>query len=445
MIAETRHHGILLHDCSLPGETHADGRYIGHANGIQVSRRRFLLVCGTRGWRGTDDNASIIYQLRDGAYDGPIVKEGFFVRTIIDWDAMEDGQLYVKSHVHPIAFGVPKGALVDGRPACNENVFAVSWLRLARYVDPETGLMLNVKETNARLQASTEVVEWVQFRLNDAEDDIEIIQPARILRQKGFGTGYAFCDAEVRFMRQTMASPTLYNVECTEWILYGDFESRHIAAMKLSFNVDRGVYEWTQTGPLIGEDFIEPCVARYRDTWIVTARMWSSHDSGGGPVAWMRTEDPFGVPPAVVRPPAPTTTAPVTMFACADGVIRLLTGDPTVSPYHHQRNPLYCWDVDPDHHFVVTNRCVIFDSYAAGVPIRRESGIAVDQAKVLPHAGGDSQLLLHRVRPVATNDPRKMKGVVVNEQDKSPAGMYTAAIRYDQAYPGLWKFASEGS
>ena len=196
MITSLRHHGMLLHDCSLPGETHGDGRYIGHANGIQVSRRRFLLVCSTRGWRGTDDNASIIFQLRDGAYDGPMIKEGVLAKSIDDWDPLEDGRRYVKAHVHPIAFGVPKGAVIDGTTAYSENVFAVSWLRQARYVDPETGLMLNVRETNARLQASTEAVEWVQFRVNEGEDDIEILQPPCLLRQKGFGTGYTFGDAQ---------------------------------------------------------------------------------------------------------------------------------------------------------------------------------------------------------------------------------------------------------
>lgn len=85
---------------------------------------------------------------------------------------------------------------------------------------------------------------------------------------------------------------------------------------------------------------------------------------------------------------------------------------------------------------------VVFDGRAAGVPIREQSGIIVNNGRLLPHAGGDTQVLLHRVRPGATNDPKRA-GVPVNDQDKSSAGVYYATVRYAEAYPGKWDFSPE--
>jgi hypothetical protein len=53
----------LLHECTLPGETRADGFYPGHANAAQLTRNRFLIIYSTRGWRGTDDNTVITFTI----------------------------------------------------------------------------------------------------------------------------------------------------------------------------------------------------------------------------------------------------------------------------------------------------------------------------------------------------------------------------------------------
>jgi hypothetical protein len=440
LIAEIRHQGKLLHECPHPGETRADGFYPGHANAAQLSRNRFLIIYSTRGWRGTDDNTSIIYQLRSDAYDGPVITEGILTKSIDDWDPLGNGERCVKAHVHPVVFGVPSGAMIKGKPAPSANLFVAKWERLGRRIDPATGFMLNVKETNPWLHAGSSAVEWMQFRLNEAADDIEIVRPVDILRQRGFNEGYAFCDAPVRYMRQTMTPAVPFNDDGSEWIDYGYFDHNEIAALKYCYNVDRGVYEWTQTGPVIPGDFTEPSVARYSDSWIVAVRLWSSmRIAGGGPVTWFRIDDPFTDVPAPILPLQPRTTSPITMFQCADGALRLITNDPNISPYGHQRDPLYIWDVDPDRQFTAGEPQVLFYKRGAGIAIREEAGIAVDQGKFLPHTGGCTQTVVHRVRPVATNDPKKL-GAAVAEADKEPAGMYYATVRYAESYPGMWAF-----
>ena len=215
MVAEIRSQGKLIHECSLEGETRADGFFPGHINATQVSRNRFLLLYTTRGWRGTDDNTSVIFQLRDGAYDGPLLKEGRLAHSVDDWDPLGDGGRYTRAHVHPLVFGVPRGARIGGRVPDHAGVFVSLWHRHPRYIDPATGFMTHVSENDTALVDGTSVTEWAQFRLNDAEDDLELVQPVRVLRQKGYD-GYPFCEAEVRHMSLTYTPPVPYNNEATE-------------------------------------------------------------------------------------------------------------------------------------------------------------------------------------------------------------------------------------
>src|SRR5439155_8721327 len=103
-----------------------------HPNGIQLSRDRWLLVYATRGFRGVDDDRSIVYQVRHGSPDGRLVKEGFLAWSIDDWDPLGEGKSYVKQHGHPVAFGVPKGALIRGKAAAHANLFVAAWRVVAR-------------------------------------------------------------------------------------------------------------------------------------------------------------------------------------------------------------------------------------------------------------------------------------------------------------------------
>src|SRR5207244_9424284 len=64
--------GVLVRDCTLPGETRADNVTPAHPNGIQVSKNRWLMMYATRGFRGVDDDLSIIYQLRADSFEGPV-------------------------------------------------------------------------------------------------------------------------------------------------------------------------------------------------------------------------------------------------------------------------------------------------------------------------------------------------------------------------------------
>ena len=186
--------GRLIADCPFPGETRDDDVWPAHPNAIQVSKDRFLVLYATRGYRGGDDDLSIVYQLRAGALDGPVLAERMVASTRNDWEPFGDGAHYVLQNGHPAAFGVPRGALIGGKPAPNANLFVIKWHYLARYLDPETGILVSNHDTPGLMERTLRVG-WTQLRLNDAGDDLEVVAPAQQLRQVGYETGEAFCSA----------------------------------------------------------------------------------------------------------------------------------------------------------------------------------------------------------------------------------------------------------
>jgi hypothetical protein len=158
-----------------------------------------------------------------------------------------------------------------------------------------------------------------------------------------------------------------------------------------------------------------------------------------GHTGWVRTDDPFGKMPALTIVQSPHREAPMTLFACADGALRMFSGDYANSPYHQRRDPLYVWDVDA-RDFSVSNRRVVFDSVKAGVfpddDVPRGAGFA----HLMPHAGGDVGYVAHRVlcfryrAGVLPNQP-----ALTNEQ-LSKFGIYYSKIVYDRPYAAAWRF-----
>lgn len=446
-MVKIKHLGKFFNTCKLNGETSANNRFIGHTTGIQVSKDRFLLIGGTRSFRGIDDNRSIIYQLRKDSYDGLIIREGFFAQSDDQWQALNDGRHFIMAHLHPVVFGVPKGTIQNGTIAPHANVFVALWARMARFIDKDTSFLIPFSKTSSWLEAPTQSVQSLQFRLNDKEDDLEIIQKPKLLQQKGFENGYTFCDAKVHFMIQSYIPPIPFNENSTEWIGYNYFDNNSgpkgkIAAMRYTFNPKDKMYEWTQTGPLIGNALLEPSVVRWKNHWVISARIDPTSHKGQVPTAWMKIEDPFQDKPDIIFPKSPLSRAPVTTFSGADGKIRCFTTDPSVSPYHSGRDPLYMWEINPESEFSASNCQTVFDCKASNLPIREESGRIVDQARLLPHTGGEFQYILHRVRPISIDDPNR-KGVAVNQKEKNTAGIYCAKLYYSKDYPAPWKFGEK--
>jgi hypothetical protein len=444
------HSGMFLSECSIAGETRSDGVFPAHPNGLRLSKDRFLIIYATRGLRGVDEDRSIIYQVRAGGFAGRILKEGILARSIDDWKPLGDGKTYKKNNGAPTAFGVPKGARVGGRVPPHSNLFVAKWYQHARAF-AESGRLYKATETQD-LMEKTLHVESVQFRLSESDNDIEILQAPRALRQKGYETGEAMCSATSSgSMNQSFVNPLPFNRDSTEWIAchhVGWSDQKHpggnrVAAIKFRYSHKLRLYEWVETGGVLfypEHPAIEASTVRLKDSWAIGARPQAK----GLPVLWLRTEDPFSSKSAQVLASSsaehPLSSGPMTAYRCADGMIRLLTGDKESSPYKLPRNPLYCWDVNPEPAFALTNRTVVVDLMESGIPMRRESGPVADMAKVLPHTGGREQMILHRVRTTAIGVPNPDRRVA-NDAEKRAQGIYAARIIYDDAYPDAWDFA----
>lgn len=454
MIERIEHFGKLVDDCTIPGERREDQVAPAHGNGIQLSKNRFLVLNSTLRFRGCDDNASIVWQLRRDGYDGPVIREGHFAKSIDDWYPLGDKYRCVRQHGHPVAFGVPKGAIIDGKPVPHGNVFVIKWRKVARVFVPEGGYIMWQTEP-AEVRTKTQCVEWAQFRLNDAEDDLEIVQEPRELRQVGYETGEALCELGPGCMNQTYVQAVPFNAEATEWVdvnsfglhlqsqsrrTEGDKPQGRIATLLYRFNATKKLYEWVRTGPPSEAGLFEGNISPLGSDWIIAAR----REGRNAGVAWMRVDDPFSKITAPVIPDVPQNVAcPLSTYRCPDETARLLTGDATLSPYGSGRNPLFMWDIDVDNGFRAHNCREIFDTYKAGVPIEKDHGPLIDMAKLLPHFGGQTQTLIHRVRTCAmavkeADYPSRIRPLT--DGDFHGTAIYGARVTYTESYPGVWTF-----
>jgi hypothetical protein len=431
--------GQLIRECTLPGHTRRDDVVPRAANAIQLSATRWMVIYSTHGYRGVDDERSIIYQVRRDAPDGAVLKEEFFARGEMDWKVpglspLADGNVYYKQHGHMVAFGVPKGALVGGKPAPHANLFVAKWRVSARPIDVKTGFMTFQKLDRTIGQR----VDWVQFRLNDREDDIEIVQPVARLRQKGFETGDAFCSAKVGRMNQSFCVPVPASDDCTEWADANHFDDNRVAALKYRFNPESHRYEWIETGPMVGGDpkrtLIEASLVRLPDEWIVAGR-------GIGEIGWARSKDPFAALSPLIFTQDPPGHVPMTVYRCPDGVMRLFCNDIRTNPTRHIRDPLFCWDVAVSRGFATSNRREIFSVARGNLPIRAESHAKIDFPHLFP-LQGRTQLVVHGVSMRAMNFPTEGNpGIPLqNAAEKDAAGLYYSRITYRQAPPASWQF-----
>jgi hypothetical protein len=442
-IESIEHLGEFIHECTLPGETRRDDVVPRHANAIQLGSARWLVIYSTHGYRGVDDERSIVYQVRRDAPDGAVLKEGFLARGQANWlpagvPPPPEGKSYYKQHGHMVAFGVPKGALIGGKPAPNANLFVAKWRVAARLLDVKSDF-LDKLNPDLEAFASTKGVEWMQFRLNDREDDIEILQAAGPLRQIGFETGESFCSAKVGWMNQSFCPPVPANGDFTEWADCNHFDGERLAALKYRFHPLTGRYEWVELGPFLGGNgrkLFEASLVHLPGGWMVAGR-------GDGEVGWARSSDPFSSWSPLVFTKDPPINSPLTVFRCADGVVRLFSGDRAASPTRNGRDPLYCWDVQVDREFAATNRREIFSTASGKLPIRPASQAKLDFCELFP-LSGRTQLVVHGVSTRGFNHPYPNRPTIPiqNTEEKNACGLYYARITYRKEVPPVWLFGN---
>ena len=451
MIEDIESKGYYIDQCRIPGESKADECVPAQHNTIRLSADRWFVIYETRGFRGSDDNRSVIYQVRKDSPDGEVLTEGYLDKALQNWDPLGDGSDYVKLCNHSVAFGVPKGARIDGQYLAHAGHFVATWRANPRVLDRERDYLLHEEEVEVAPEAYR--CYWIQFRLNETEDDIDITRPLAPLREKGYEEGEAVCrHPHMRAMNQSYVDPVPYNRDRSQWAFLLHWSVGVVAStsvcsvIRFQWNQELQRYEWVETGPILkgpeGMGIFEGAVLPYRDEWLVSARVLPRQYKGN---MWFRTGDLFGPAPDPVFSEAVRSTCPRTSFLFPDGVVRVFTTDQVLSPYQQYsdvRIPLHALDIDPENDYAVTRSRVVFDSLKAGIPIPPEATPTNHFCRLLPHNGGNSGLLTYFVRPRSLKHQwtaGRNKGLL-KEEEMHVSGVYYSEVTYDQDYPPMWEF-----
>ena len=426
--------GFFIEDCSLSGEQKRDWLHPSHPFCAQLSRDRFIWVYQTRGLSGVDEEHSIIYQLRADEPDGPVIKEGFVSQYREDWDARGDGKKYIKSHGHPKVIGVPQGAIGDdGTPFSAQNVFMATWYIIAAVRDPETGEVKRVGQND---------LEARHFHLKDDRSDIEWTTDQAVrFREKGYEEGPAVCSLEPvqNAVNQWLRPPTPLNAEKTRWADALHFPGG-IAAIEMAYNRDSERYEWVRTGPLVQEQvrgkLMEGSLNQLGpDDWVLAARARGHHWGKGVYgycVAWFRTPDPFSGFGEPTYTAIPSSYCPKPAHLCPDGVLRVFSGH--IGGGTTKRNPLFCWDIDPDQGFEASNQRTIHD-------MKGKIAFPMVGFSKLSPVKNNRQILTWRVSSMSQRQPTEQFPALTREE-LGHCGAYHSVITFDPAVPDTWSFGA---
>jgi hypothetical protein len=439
--------GPLVLDTATPGERKRDGIIPLHPAVLRASRRRWALFFATLEPGVWDGTRSVLWQLRDGAPDGPVLREGVVRSCIADWEPLGDGARFSRRCGTPVAFGVPKGACRQGRPLPSANRFVLRWyvlgfpLEEGRAVSPFGGPCARLHPEAKGIAARTLRVEWMQFRLNDAEDDLEATLPPQPMRERGCDDGDAFSSLGAgRSHVLGITAPVASNPEATEWLGFDTFAPwremhSEVAAVGFRYDPAAGLYEWSRTGPAIrlgdGARIGEACALRLPSGWAAATR-----DFGvDGRTRWLLFDDPFSKPgrTALAPPDEGPREGPRTAYVCADGVLRLFGNDNAWRT--RGRDVLYAWEVDPSS-FALSRRRIVFSPREAGLPFSRPFA---DMAKLCPpEADGQRVAFRCLTHPqVSRHDP----SLVPTEEENRVAGIYQAPVELAGAPSPEWEFA----
>lgn len=431
MIKAINDKGVLIPESAVPGERSSDGMIPNYAQGMQVSRDRWLILYDTVDRRGRDCWRAIFLQLRADGPDGPVIREELLV-PMDPLLTLPDGTEVLRSNGMPAIFGVPKGALVNGAVPVHANVYAITWCGCV--VQRQDGKLQRVNE-HADLDPSLlePYHEIMHVRLNAAEDAIETVSPRTRLQPADgsivHGHGWA--------------QPIPDNEDCTAWV--DSFSGRgtgadrvighRVGALRHTWDPSAGMYRWTRTGPFIevreGLQVSETNLVKLGPgDYVLAVRSFNK----GGHTYWYRTRDPFEGWGAYTE--APDTVGQRYVFLCADGALRVFLNRQDITPYGDRRNPLYTFDVEPDG-FSYTNRRVVMDSRELGLPL---SVPFVDHVH-LYEPDGCRQLM--SVRAITCSQVwRPEDGSAPAPEEMDAAGIHYVEIVYDRPCPPRWRFAN---
>jgi hypothetical protein len=430
MITSVTYKGPFIPEAPFDGERSSDGMTPNYAQGLQVSRDRWLILYDTVDSKGRDCWRSIFYQLRADGPDGDVIMNGqlFGMESIT---TLSDGTDVLRSNGQPGIFGVPEGAVIDGQTPAHANVFAVSWY----------GCVVGRKDGDlARINAHPELTadelkpyhELMHVRLNDAEDDIEIISERQRLETPDGGHLYG----------HGWAQPVADNADATRWI--DSFSGRGAAKDDLVFGSCVGIiaYEWNAESERyalvrVGDFFpvkegltvSETNLVKVGDGhYVLGVRSFNE----GGHTYWYRADDPFGDWGEYTV--TPDTFGQRYAFLCGDGVLRSILNRRDLSPYDQRRNPLYCFDVNPVDR-TYSNQRVLMDAKELGLPFEEAF---LDHVHLYAPVNGKQIMSVRTI--TAKQVWRSDDGEYPSDEEMKLAGIHHLELEYDEPCEATWTF-----
>lgn len=425
--------GLLISDCTIPGEQKKDNIQPSNAISWQLSKNRWAWIYATTSFQGADSIRAVVIQLRKDTPDGQVLSEKLVAPFTDQWDPFKDGSKYFKQQGQCKIFGTPKGAVdKDGKLLPSNNVFIASWYHLARVLDHKTGRLgaPDTPEYN-KLWLSTLRVAGVQFKLNDTESDIELLTPVTIFCQKGYENKDVFCELGnvVKTTNHWYVPFQPYNDACTQWLDYWQFspDGQGVAPVLFEFNPTTKLYEWVKTGPQtkLKKGFIFECsVCKIPDGWFIGARGGGAGAHGG----WFKIKDPFAAPgEPYLAPNFGPPMANQSTYYCGDGKLRVFGGDAKLSPFKWVRNPQYCWDIDPNN-FALSNCKTLVSS----------DDVGMENAKMAKYRAFLSPVFQNR-QIITVTISNEITGKMSQDQlDK--CGVHYWYVTYDKDIKDAWTF-----
>jgi hypothetical protein len=146
-----------------------------------------------------------------------------------------------------------------------------------------------------------------------------------------------------------------------------------------------------------------------------------------------RPADPFTGFGEPTFAPIPSSYCPRTAWLMPDGKLRIFSGDIMLSPFKQKRDPLFCWDVDPNNFSVTNQRTILSGRANLGMELPM-----IGFAKLSP-VHNQRQILTFRVTTMNQRQATD-RWPAATDHDLHQSGAHHCVIRYDGNIPDTWRF-----
>ena len=162
----------------------------------------------------------------------------------------------------------------------------------------------------------------------------------------------------------------------------------------------------------------------------------------GSQTVWFKTRDLFGrgLGDPILKTASDELQANRSAYVCGDGILRAFGGQNPISPFKSARNPVYCWDVDPNT-FTLSNCKTVLSSDDIGLTeglkgpgiVSADPGLAA--AVALPEKNVKLRLFLSapfQNRQIATTMVKRVIAGPPADDEMSKYGVHYWYVTYDR-------------